>query len=152
MEKTEIRFYSHKNKYFEFSNFSRHPITIDGVLYRTTEHYFQAMKFKNTHHAMYNSVVASTTPAIAKTLGGNRNVPIEPDWDKKRDDIMRTAIEAKFSQHDELRKLLLSTGDAILVEDSPNDYYWGCGKTGTGKNRLGQLLMEYRDHTLEKGF
>jgi predicted NAD-dependent protein-ADP-ribosyltransferase YbiA (DUF1768 family) len=41
--------------------------------------------------------------------------------------------------------LLLSTGNATLIEDSPMDFYWGCGSDGTGKNMLGKILMEYRD-------
>jgi len=40
---------------------------------------------------------------------------------------------------------LLSTGDAEIVENSPIDYYWGCGANGSGKNRLGIILMEVRD-------
>ena len=45
----------------------------------------------------------------------------------------------------ELRERLLATGDEELVEDSPNDYYWGRGRSGTGKNTLGRILMEVRE-------
>lgn len=38
----------------------------------------------------------------------------------------------------------ISTGDAELIEHTKNDSYWGDGGDGTGKNRLGQLLMELR--------
>ena len=31
-----------------------------------------------------------------------------------------------------------------LIESSPYDYYWGCGGDGSGKNRLGKILMEVR--------
>ncbi len=58
---------------------------------------------------------------------------------------MRQALEAKFTQHDDLRNLLLSTGTAKLVEHTPNDDYWGDGGNGLGKNMLGRLLMEVRD-------
>ena len=40
--------------------------------------------------------------------------------------------------------LLLETEARELIENAPSDYYWGCGQTGTGKNRLGHLLMELR--------
>jgi N-glycosidase YbiA len=40
---------------------------------------------------------------------------------------------------------LLATGDDLLVENAPGDYYWGCGKDGSGKNRLGTILMEVRE-------
>jgi len=57
---------------------------------------------------------------------------------------MRDALRAKFTQHSSLRSLLLHTGDAELIEHTKNDRYWGDGGDGTGKNRLGQLLMELR--------
>jgi predicted NAD-dependent protein-ADP-ribosyltransferase YbiA (DUF1768 family) len=41
--------------------------------------------------------------------------------------------------------VLLSTGETPIVENSPIDYYWGCGADGTGENRLGAILMDVRD-------
>ena len=58
---------------------------------------------------------------------------------------MREALRAKFSQHQDLRKILLDTGDAEIVEHTSNDSYWGDGGDGSGKNMLGRLLMEVRD-------
>lgn len=58
---------------------------------------------------------------------------------------MRDAVRAKFTQHDELKALLLSTGNALLVEHTENDSYWGDGGDGSGKNRLGRILMQIRD-------
>ena len=43
------------------------------------------------------------------------------------------------------RELLLSTGDATLVEHTENDSYWGDGGDGSGKSMLGRVLMEVRD-------
>jgi ribA/ribD-fused uncharacterized protein len=40
---------------------------------------------------------------------------------------------------------LLSTGNQLIVENSPVDYYWGCGADGSGKNMLGKILMEVRE-------
>ena len=53
------------------------------------------------------------------------------------------ALRKKFAAA-KLRELLLATADRPLVEASPFDYYWGCGRSGTGKNRLGELLMQTR--------
>lgn len=47
----------------------------------------------------------------------------------------------KFETHLEIRDLLLGTGEEELIESAPNDYYWGCGKHGTGQNKLGHILM-----------
>jgi N-glycosidase YbiA len=49
-----------------------------------------------------------------------------------------------FQSHGNIREILLSTGDELLVENAPGDYYWGCGKDGSGKNKLGEILMEVR--------
>ena len=57
---------------------------------------------------------------------------------------MRVAVLAKFTQHDDLREILLSTGDAKIVEHTENDDYWGNGGYGSGKNMLGCILMEVR--------
>jgi hypothetical protein len=58
---------------------------------------------------------------------------------------MRKAIRAKFDQHPNLKQLLMSTGNAILMENSPYDDYWGIGPHGDGSNWLGHLLMELRE-------
>jgi ribA/ribD-fused uncharacterized protein len=63
---------------------------------------------------------------------------------------MRTAVRAKFTQHKSLQETLLSTGDAILVEHTVNDSYWGDGGDGTGKNMLGKILVEIRDELKKK--
>ncbi len=45
----------------------------------------------------------------------------------------------------DLRAELLGTGDGELVENAPRDYYWGCGRDGSGRNMLGKILMEVRE-------
>ena len=60
--------------------------------------------------------------------------------------LMRKAAHAKFSQHDDIRQVLLSTGDARIVEHTENDSYWGDGGDGSGKNMLGRILMEVREN------
>ena len=80
----------------------------------------------------------------AAELGRERHRPLRPDWEAVKDDVMRVAVRAKFTQHEELRELLLSTGDEALVEHTTNDAYWGDGGDGSGKNMLGKILMEVR--------
>ena len=63
---------------------------------------------------------------------------------------MREAIRAKFTQDDELKLLLLGTGDAKLVEHTSNDNYWGDGGDGRGRNMLGRILMEVREQLRSK--
>src|SRR5438309_1142191 len=62
---------------------------------------------------------------------------------------MKDALIAKFTQHQEIREILLSTGDSILIEHTFKDSYWGDGGDGHGKNKLGILLMEVREELKE---
>lgn len=139
-----IYFYSTRDQYGEFSNFSAHGVTIDGKYYPTTEHYFQAQKYVETKPEYAERICQAKTPKEAAELGRNRAVPIRSDWEKVKDNIMLEAVTAKFTQHSELKKLLLSTGVAELVENTSGDYYWGCGTKGTGKNMLGKILVQVR--------
>ena len=59
--------------------------------------------------------------------------------------VMYDAIRAKFTQHAELRQLLLDTQDAKIIEHTENDDYWGDGGDGKGKNMLGKILMKVRE-------
>lgn len=58
---------------------------------------------------------------------------------------MRKAVICKFETHADIREILLSIGNQALVENAPGDYYWGCGQDGSGKNRLGEILVEVRE-------
>lgn len=138
-----ILFYSQNKDYGEFSNFSQHGFQIDGQYWKTVEHYFQAMKFVDTEYA--DKVREARNPRDAKKLGRRRDWPLRKDWEAVKDDVMRVAVLEKFRTHDDLRELLLATGDADIVENAPSDYYWGCGADGSGKNMLGKILMEVRD-------
>ena len=139
----QIRFYRINEPYGEFSNFSPHPFELEGCTWPTSEHYFQAQKFAGTEHE--EAVRQAKSPMIAARMGRSRERPLRPDWESVKDDVMWAALEAKFGQHPSLRSLLLHTGDAELIEHTKNDSYWADGGDGTGKNRLGQLLMELRE-------
>ena len=139
----QILFYRATGPYGPFSNFSPHPVELKGRLWPTTEHYFQAQKFAGTEHE--ETVRLAKSPGRAARMGRSRQRPLRAEWESVKDDVMREALLAKFTQHAVLRALLLSTGDAVLVEQTTNDRYWADGGDGSGRNRLGQLLMELRD-------
>lgn len=81
---------------------------------------------------------------IAARLGRSRKQKLRRDWEPAKVEVMRKAVLAKFTQHEELRSLLLSTGETKLMEHTENDDYWGDGD-GRGKNMLGRILMQVRE-------
>ncbi len=84
-------------------------------------------------------------------MGRSRKHKLRPDWEHVKENVMREAVLAKFAQHDDLRAILLGTGDALLVEHTGNDSYWGDGGDGSGRNRLGHVLMSVRDELRLQG-
>ncbi len=138
-----IYFYGTRSEYGCFSNFSSHGFKLDGFWWPTNEHFFQAQKFADTPHA--DAIREVKTPKDAAKMGRDRSRPLRRDWEEVKEEIMRRGVLQKFETHVEIREVLLSTGDEEIVENSPSDYYWGCGKDGSGKNRLGFILMEVRE-------
>lgn len=139
----QIKFYRTGDEYGEFSNFSKHRVFLNERLWPTTEHYFQAQKFAGTEHD--EAVRMAPTAKGAAEMGRDRKRPLRPDWETVKDDVMREAVRAKFTQHEELRDVLLGTGDAELIEHTANDNYWADGGDGSGLNMLGKILMEIRE-------
>lgn len=139
-----INFYKTRDPFGCFSNFSRHPVTIDDQEWPTTEHYFQAMKFEGVP-SLVEKVRQAKSPMDAARMGRDRKNPLREDWEEVKDEVMTKAVLAKFDQHSDLREILLGTGDAVLVEHTENDSYWGDGGDGSGKNMLGRILMLVRE-------
>lgn len=143
----KIKFYSPRNEYGCFSNFSSHSIKLDGKVWKTTEHYFQAQKFSGVKDGQkhMNDVYLAKTPGRAARIGRDRQRPLRRDWESVKDEVMYRAVYAKFTQNEELKEILLGTGDAVLVEHTEKDSYWGDGGDGSGRNQLGKTLMRVRD-------
>lgn len=140
----EIFFYKVNDEYGCFSNFSPHGFDLEGQIWKTSEHYFQAQKFVGTEYG--EQIRLSLLPMKAAKMGRDSSKPLREDWEYIKDEVMRKAVLKKFSTHKDIQKVLLSTGDRIIIENTSNDYYWGCGKDGSGKNMLGKILMEVRGH------
>lgn len=140
-----IYFYGKDSGEFSaFSNFSRHGFTLDGYMWFTNEHFYQAYKFAPGGER-FMAIHNAGSPGVAKRLGNDRtSEQIDPLWEVKKLDVMRRGLRAKFTQNPELSELLVSTVDAALIENSPTDSFWGCGHDSCGHNWLGRLLMELR--------
>jgi ribA/ribD-fused uncharacterized protein len=137
-----ITFYAVGADYGCFSNFSPHLVGLKGKTSPTSEHYFQAQKFVGICD---EEVRRAKSPMIVARMGRSRKRPLRKDWESVKDSITYEAVLAKFNQPADLRKTLLATGNSTIIEHAENDAYWGDDDDGSGKNRLGQILMRVRE-------
>jgi ribA/ribD-fused uncharacterized protein len=146
-----IYFYKVSDPYGCFSNFSAHPIQVEGSYWQTVEHYYQAQKFVGTENERLIAVIRQTqTPMEAATLGRDRTRKLRPDWEQVKRQVMWQGVLTKFLTHTDIQAILLDTGEELIVEDSPTDYYWGCGQDKTGQNQLGEILMNVRQEVRQR--
>lgn len=153
-----ITFYRTKEDFGFCSNFSRHSFTYLGRVWPTSEHAYQAMKFKDLE--IQERIRSAETPKEAANLGRDRSLPMKTGWEddlpgdatigravvKTKDVFMYAIVLEKFRQNAGIAEKLLNTSDAVLVEDtsSSKDGYWGETAPGVGENRLGEILMLVR--------
>ncbi len=136
-----IKFYKSKDPHGYMGNFYRRRFFIYGRWWDCVEAPYQAMKtsIKEEQDLIHNA----KTSTEARLLG--QKITMRKDWDEVRIPFMKECLMAKFLQHKDLRDQLMSTANEELVEDSPVDFFWGCGKDDSGVNMLGKLLMEVRE-------
>jgi ribA/ribD-fused uncharacterized protein len=110
-----------------------------------------------------NELTKPMHPKDAKALG-RKVAKFDSDvWSCVGYGFMVYANYLKFTQHEDLKKELLETGDLFLVEASPYDKIWGIGLgldeddyvlrdplNWDGKNLLGKALVEVRSLLLNK--
>lgn len=154
VNQADIRFYRANEKpYGAFSNLFRRPMEFEGRVYPTAEHAYQAGKARKNEVREW--ILSAPTPSlVAMAAHGLYTWDIVPEWSQTKFDRMRQVLRAKFTQHEDLKNLLLSTGNARLVEEGRTDNAinrtWGEVK-GKGQNMLGVLLMEVREEIRAPG-
>lgn len=147
-----IDFIANRNEYGWMSNSYPSPFEaeIEGkglVLFWCVEQYY--CYFKSTSEEYRDSILNAFTFKAIKYLGSSKGMKVQgyslvEDWDEIKFKVMKQALKMKFDQNPILRRRLLETGNATLVEGSFWDSYWGTGRDGNGKNKMGKLLMKLR--------
>ena len=146
-----IYFYKVSDPYGCFSNFSLHPIQVERLYWQTVEHYYQAQKFVGTENERLIQVIRDAqTPMAAAQIGRDRTLKLRSDWEQVKQQVMRQGVLTKFLTHSDIQEILLNTDEELIVEDSPTDYYWGCGQDKTGQNQLGKILMSVRQELRQR--
>jgi ribA/ribD-fused uncharacterized protein len=138
-----IEFNSKSASYSELSNFHLSPFMLEGKMWPTVEHYFQAQKFP-ADPDLQERIRAAKKSLGAKRFGQTKTFAFRDDWETIKDTVMYTGIKAKFQQNPELATILAGTGAAWLIEKAPRDSYWGSGPNGCGKNKTGHIIMRVR--------
>jgi N-glycosidase YbiA len=135
---------------------SPYPVTYDGVMYRTCEALFQALRF-NDYPEIQKEIIECKSPMGAKMIARReRNLLGRGKmWDEAPSDIplMKECLELKLEQHPDLKAKLIATGKAKIIEDCTTHdresaRFWGAVKAGNkwiGQNEFGLLWMEIRD-------
>lgn len=139
---------------------------VDGVKYNCAEQYMMAQKAimfneDGINDRVLDLIMKETNPAEMKKYGRRVQNFDSGVWDEKCTEVVKKGNIAKFSQNEDIKEYLISTGEAILVEASPYDTIWGIGMGSDdpnsrlitkwkGKNYLGFVLMEVRDEIRER--
>lgn len=139
------------------SNFHPCQFSIDGTVYNCNEQFYCA-KMADTFNdpTSKDKIMNECNPGRQKDLARSIKNFDKKTWDSVKEGVMRTGLEAKFSQNDNLKRYLLSTRGKLIAESTHNDSLWGNGvnfynkealdpSTWTGRSLLGKLLMEIRD-------
>lgn len=138
-----IHFYKEKGPYGYLASYAPYGFVKDALYWKTTEHYYQAQKFRDTDLRI--KIALAETPHLASELGRNPLFKIRDNWDIIRSDKMFEAVYLKFRVNYEIAVLLVETQNEIIIEDTVKENYWGCGPNGDGENRYGKILCEVRE-------
>jgi len=131
------------------STYSKYAIELEGCLWPSVEHYFQAMKFEDRE--LWQRIAQASSPHQAQDMARWQFWKVRRDWKKIRQVMMTRGLYVKCRSHNVVRQTLLDSADRPIVETSQYDYYWGCGRDGRGHNIYGKLLMTVRKRLRENG-
>ena len=151
-----VFFHKPEEPYGWLSNWSLSDFVVDGVEYSSVEQYIMQHKcilFGDILSA--EQVMNTKNPAMQQKIAKYAKGFIETVWLGSRQMILERALNAKFSQNENLKNLLLATGEAWLVECAESDKNWACGislydadrfdtSKWKGTNILGFALMKVR--------
>jgi ribA/ribD-fused uncharacterized protein len=140
-----------------FSQWQKSYFVVENNQYNCAEQYMMGRKaLIFNDHEIFEKILSAKHPKQIKSLGKEVKNFSSTTWDDVKYGVVLNGNFYKFSQNENMLKLLISTGDKILVEASPLDKIWGVGLSEDnkiienpsywkGKNLLGFALMEVRD-------
>lgn len=145
-----ICFHNPKEENGYLSNWYLSNFIIEGILFSSMEQfmmYKKAMCFDD--QIVANKILETKDVAEIKALGRQVSNYNDSIWNGMRQILIYEGLLAKFTQNEDLKEQLISTGDAILAECAVKDRIWGIGLSMTSPKRLdiyqwnGQNLLGY---------
>ena len=153
-----IGFFHEYEEYGCFSNWYPAGFKYGGRYFDNSEQfmmYHKVMMFGKDELA--EQIMKTSDPAVCKKIAKQKFPEFDADlWDKTCQEIVKRGVKAKFAQNEDILKVLLGTGNALLAECSPYDKKWGIGidigdpdrlniAKWKGQNLLGKILMDVRE-------
>jgi len=83
---------------------------------------YQAFKFMTTDPALAELIRTQPNARAARSEARFQRAHQRPDWFEVNVEAMDVVLQAKFTQHEDLREKLLGTGKREFIEDSPVRY------------------------------
>ncbi len=137
----QVFFY--EDEHYYLSNFSAFALVVGGETWMTVEHIYQAMKFSD-HLRIRGLIKDALSAHVSREIARANKKLVRSDWNQVKLQIMESLIKTKISQHPYVLRRLLETGDAILIENSNENAFWGRGSDWCGQNHLGRIWMKLR--------
>lgn len=137
-----VRFFS--SPYDVLNNWGANRVKVWGKNFTSAEHAYQYKKFETTSPEVAESIFRAPSPWATYQIARQSGSLARKDWHTIKLSIMEEIIRAKAQQNDDVREQLMKTGNREIIENSPWDEFWGCGKSGKGLNHLGKLWMKVR--------
>lgn len=130
-----------ETRFHDLSPFSAHEVELDGVVYKTAEHAYHALRMVPEAR---QAIMDARSPRDAWKEGQKcKDIgQLLPDYDKY--ELMERIFRAKLKQHPDVSAVLLETGEREIIKVYDTDYDWGTGADGTGQNNMGKLWMKLR--------
>jgi len=132
-----------ETRFNDLSAFSAHEVEVDGVVYKTVEHAYHALRIKPGPER--EAIKSQRSPMDAWREGQKyKHDPalLVDGCDKYA--IMEKICRAKLAQHRDVKAVLLATKERELLKVYDSDYDWGTGTDFSGANKMGKLWMKLR--------
>lgn len=129
-------------EHYFLSNFYLCEVEMDGEIYASAEHAYQAAK---TEDELQRATIRSIRSSLKAKLYGKKTTTRE-GWVNVRLIAMEWIVREKFTRHPDLRAKLTATHPHVLrMGNRYGDTFWGATLSGRGQNHLGRILMLLRD-------